>query len=230
MHPLLAATLLDAAAPAEDPAALAAERAQVQAEFPAEFAAVTDDPALPRVLLIGDSISIGYTQPVRALLAGVANVHRVPENGGPTTRGRQQIEAWLGAGRWDVIHFNFGLHDIKLDPADRPLTTPAEYERNLLALVERLQATGARLVFATTTPVPARLEGGPRRRSADVVERNFIAARVMAARGVAVNDLYAVAVPRLAELQRPANVHFTPEGSRVLAAPVAAAIRQHLPP
>src|SRR5512137_2492523 len=40
------------------------------------FAPVSDDPKLPRVLLIGDSISIGYTLPVRKLLAGKANVHR----------------------------------------------------------------------------------------------------------------------------------------------------------
>ena len=48
------------------------------------FAPVTDDPKLPRVLLIGDSISIGYTIPVRKLLEGKANVHRIWENGGPT--------------------------------------------------------------------------------------------------------------------------------------------------
>lgn len=218
------------AAPSESPEELAAERANVQAQFPAEFAPVTDDPALPRVLLIGDSISIGYTKPVRALLRGVANVHRVPENGGPSSRGLQQLDGWLGSGKWAVIHFNFGLHDIKLDADGRPLTTPGEYERNLRALVRRLHATGAQLVFATTTPVPARLNGGPRRRSADVIERNAIARQVMGELGVPVNDLYAVAFARLDELQRPANVHFTDEGSRVLAEPVTAAIRRLLAP
>jgi acyl-CoA thioesterase-1 len=48
---------------------------------------IMDDPALPRVLLIGDSISIGYTLPARAELQGVANVHRIPTNGGPTSNG-----------------------------------------------------------------------------------------------------------------------------------------------
>src|SRR5215212_9456507 len=51
------------------------------------YAKITDDPKLPRVLLIGDSISIGYTLPVRKQLKGTANVHRIPENGGPTTNG-----------------------------------------------------------------------------------------------------------------------------------------------
>ena len=77
------------------------------------FAPVKDDPKLPRVLLIGDSISIGYTLPTREFLKGKANLHRIPTNGGPTTKGLASIEAWLGKGKWDVIHFNWGLHDLK---------------------------------------------------------------------------------------------------------------------
>ena len=46
---------------------------------------VVDDPKLPRVLLIGDSVSRGYTQSVRKALAGKANVHRAPANCGPTS-------------------------------------------------------------------------------------------------------------------------------------------------
>ena len=60
---------------------------------------------LPRVRIIGDSISIGYTLDVRDLLKGKANVHRIPTNGGPTSNGLKHIDAWLGSGKWDVIHF-----------------------------------------------------------------------------------------------------------------------------
>src|SRR5689334_4412744 len=74
---------------------------------------ITDVPGLPRVLLIGDSISIGYTVAVRDELKGKANVHRPATNCGPTTRGVQMIDQWLEDGKWDVIHFNFGLHDLK---------------------------------------------------------------------------------------------------------------------
>lgn len=220
--------LLDA--PAESPAELAAERAKVQAQFPAEFAPVADDPALPRVLLIGDSISIGYTQPVRELLRSRANVHRVPENGGPTRRGLQRLGEWLGTGRWDVIHFNFGLHDIKRDDRGRPLTSPDEYTHNLREIVQRLQATRARLIFATTTPVPHPLASGPRREPADVPARNAAAVALMRELAVPVNDLFAVVETRLAALQQPGNVHFNPEGSRVLGKAVAAAIQAQLPP
>lgn len=224
----LGITMFAGAAQPESEPALATERAKVQSDNPAEFAPVTDDPKLPRVLIIGDSISIGYTTPVRELLSGVANVHRVPENGGPTSRGIQQLDWWLGDGKWAVIHFNFGLHDIKLNDAGQPLTSPVEYESNLRAIVARLRSTGAKLVFATTTPVPADLNSGPKRRPQDVVERNDIARSVMTELGVPVNDLYSVALARLAEIQRPGNVHFTNEGSQVLAVPVTDAIRRQL--
>src|SRR5712671_3671107 len=89
------------------------------AQKPAKSDALTpiqDQPGLPRVLLIGDSISIGYTPGVRELLKGRANVHRIPANGGPTKNGIANIEKWLGTGKWDVIHYNWGIHDLKYMP------------------------------------------------------------------------------------------------------------------
>ena len=192
-----------------------------------EFAPIEDTPGLPRVLLIGDSISIGYTLPARALLKGAANVHRIPVNGGATPRGVEQIDSWLGKSKWDAIHFNWGLHDLKYMGDGRKQVEPDIYARNLERLVKRLQATGAKLIWASTTPVPdAPLS--PPRKNAEVEQYNAIAARIMAGHGVSVNDLYAFALPRLADIQREANVHFLPEGSRLLAEQVAAAIAKQL--
>lgn len=196
------------------------------------LAPITDTPGLPRVLLIGDSISIGYTLPVRELLAGKANVHRIPGNGSATGVGLAKLDAWLGNEKWDVIHFNWGLHDLKhwkdnkLDPAGPQMTPVEEYEKNLRELVRRLKATGAKLVWASTTPVP---EGSDGRVAADEVKYNEAAARVMKAEGVAIDDLHAVAAARLAELQRPNNVHFSNVGSRALAEKVAESIQAQLP-
>ncbi len=61
------------------------------------------------VLMIGDSISIGYTPVVRELLVDLADVHRIPDNGGATTLGLALLDEWLGDRRWDAVHFNFGL-------------------------------------------------------------------------------------------------------------------------
>src|SRR6187551_2265198 len=99
------------------------------------LAPVPDDPNLPRVLLIGDSISIGYTIPVRTLLAGKANVHRIPENAAFTGHGVKHIDAWLGESKWDVIHFNFGLHDIKRMENGEPQVSLEDYESNLRTIV-----------------------------------------------------------------------------------------------
>jgi len=188
---------------------------------------VVDDPRLPRVLLIGDSISIGYTVPVRHLLKGVANVHRIPENGGPTTRGLAKLDEWLGTNQWDVIHFNWGLHDLKLESNGRHQVELDQYERNLERLVDRLQSTGATLIWATTTPVPQNVKG-PQRDPADVLRYNEAARRVMDAAGVRINDLCAFTQPRIARIQIPQNVHFTTAGSAELARPVARKIREAL--
>ncbi|MEM7700243.1 MAG: SGNH/GDSL hydrolase family protein, partial [Verrucomicrobiota bacterium] len=115
---------------------------------------VEDIPGLPRVLLIGDSISIGYTLPTREALAGIANVHRPRANCGPTTSGLANLAEWLKTGgeekNWDVIHFNWGLHDLKYmgpngenladpDAADSAQQVPPdEYRENLETLVGQL--------------------------------------------------------------------------------------------
>jgi acyl-CoA thioesterase-1 len=198
---------------------------------------VTDVAGLPRVLLIGDSISIGYTVPVRALLQGKANLHRPPTNCGPTTRGLEQIDRWLGDDRWDVIHFNWGLHDLKYVPAtgdkltdpktpgSRPQVPREQYEANLRKLVARMQKTGATLIWAATTPVPPGAQG---RIAGDEVAYNAIAEKIVREHHLATDDLYAFAKPRLKELQLPANVHFSKEGSQQLAAQVVQTIEQAL--
>src|SRR4051812_27067010 len=75
---------------------------------------IEDVPGLPRILLIGDSISIGYTESVRTELKGKANVHRIPVNGATSAFGLKNLESWLGTASWDIIHFNFGFHDLMI--------------------------------------------------------------------------------------------------------------------
>lgn len=178
---------------------------------------------LPRVLLIGDSISIDYTLPVRERLAGKANVYRIPENGGSTTNGLAKLNLWLGTQRWDVIHFNWGLHDLKLMDNGQQQVPLLDYERNLDQLVQRLKQTGAQLIWASTTPVPEGKLATPRRPE-DVPPYNEAARKVMERHDVSINDLHAFALPQLSQIQIPNNVHFTKDGCAVLAQPVAAAI------
>lgn len=198
---------------------------------------IEDVAGLPRVLLIGDSISIGYTVAVRNELKGKANVHRPLTNCGPTIRGLDQIDKWLGEGKWDVIHFNWGLHDLKyMGPKGQNLADPNspashqqvpidEYEKNLRTLVAAMKKTGAKLIWCSTTPVPA---GAGGRVVGDAVKYNAAAARVMKDNDVAIDDLYAFAKPRLGKIQLKANVHFSPDGSKTLAKQVAKSINAAL--
>jgi lysophospholipase L1-like esterase len=181
---------------------------------------VKDDPTLPRVLLIGDSVSRGYTQAVRAALAGKANVHRAPANCGPTASGIKNIEVWLGDGKWDVIHFNFGIHDRN--------TPVADYLARLEQLVERMKKTGAKLVWASTTPIPD--NPAAKQSAASVIERNAAAAGIMEKHGVAINDLFTFVTPHLADIQPPNDVHYTAKGYELLGKQVAEAICSSLPP
>lgn len=215
---------------AADPVPMSAGERKVDVALSPSLRPIADVPGLSRVLLIGDSISMGYTLRVRALLAGKANVHRAPTNCGPTTKGLAEIDAWLGQGHWDVIHFNFGLHDLKFVKPEVQAVPVAQYEANLRLLLAKLEKTGARLIWATTTPVPAKTKAGQFPRiPADIAVYNAAAARVFAGHAVAIDDLYTLVEPRLAELQNPLDVHFNSRGYDVLAAQVAATISTTLP-
>jgi lysophospholipase L1-like esterase len=184
---------------------------------------VADDPKLPRLLLIGDSVSRGYTQAVRKELAGKVNVHRAPANCGPTASGLKNLDVWLGdpAKKWDAIHFNFGIHN--------RATAPDAYEKELEEIVTRLKATGATLIWASTTPIPPDTKDGAVATAA-IVEKNKIAGRVMRKHGVAIDDLHAWILPDLARFQNPRDVHFTSAGYARLAQRVARVIETALPP
>ena len=188
---------------------------------------VEDVPGLPRVLIIGDSISIGYTLPVRALLKDKANLHRIPTNGSATKSGLENLKKWLGDSKWDVIHFNWGLHDLKF-AGDQQNVPIADYEKNLRELVTQLKATNAKLIWCNTTPVPD-AKMNPVRKNSDVLEYNAIAKKIMDENGVAIDDLYAFAEPQIEKIQLKANVHYTAEGYAELAKQVASSIEAALP-
>ena len=145
------------------------------------------------------------------------------------------IETYLGGVAWKVIHCNAGIHDLTWMDADANAAeigvgdrqVPLErYRTNLEHIVKRLLQTGAKLIWATTTPI----QRGTRFRDPDdVTAYNAAAAETMARQPIAINDLFALAKPRLSDLQPPQNVHFTESGAEVLAEAVAECIRTALP-
>ncbi|MCE9518241.1 MAG: SGNH/GDSL hydrolase family protein, partial [Verrucomicrobia bacterium] len=162
---------------------------------------------LPKVLLIGDSISGGYHKLVAKALEGKAVVAKSSDNGESTAVGVLKIDGWLGDTKWDVIHFNWGVWDMygwQYASDDR---SPAMYAQRLESLVVRMKKTGAKLIWATTTPVPPKPEATMLKRwKTEVVideklelQYREAALQVMKKHGVTVNDLYALLKPRRSE-------------------------------
>jgi hypothetical protein len=200
---------------------------------------------LPNVLIIGDSISIGYTRQVRTLLKDRANVFRPMDSRGhpfncyTTETGIARMKEWLGDRKWDVIHFNWGLHDLcyrtpestvsgHRDKVHGKVTVPIEaYRANLDRLTTLMQASGARLIWASTTFVP---DGEPGRFPGDELKYNRAAAEIMARRSVAVDDLHQLTAAFPASLRfAPGDVHFNDDGWQRMAVQVAASISAQLP-
>jgi acyl-CoA thioesterase-1 len=189
------------------------------------------DSKLPQILIIGDSISMGYTPFVKEMMKGKAEVVHPRENCAATVVGLKDLSAWLGDTKWEVIHFNWGLHDLKHIDDKGNMTAVEkgkqwvpveEYEKNLNELASRLEKTGAKLVWATTTPVP---EGAKGRIPADVIKYNEAAERVMKAHHIPTDDLNAVAMAHL-DLQNTRDVHYKPAGYRELAKSVVMSIEK----
>lgn len=230
-------------APGEVPDAKPAQAKPPKYDY---YAEIKDDPKLPRVLLMGDSVSISYSPYVRQELKDIANVHRIPANCGATKTALSDygLSRWLKADeKWDLIVFNHGLHDASYrfpneqdkdkdgnyaSPARgcKPYVSVEEYEKNLHAIIGVLRKTGAKLVFATTTPIPNSLAEKYVENSEQPY--NEVAKKVMKEEGVFVTDLWAAIKPHQEKLQGPRNVHFREEGSEVLGKNVASAIRETL--
>ena len=193
---------------------------------------------LPKALLVGDSISLGYTPHVVAALKGKVEVKHHRGYAQHTGTGLNMLDRWIGETKWDVIHFNWGLWDLcyrhpkskeqgRRDKKRGMLTTSLEqYEKNLDQLAARLKKTKSKLVWAHITTVPKNEAG---RKVGDDDKYNEAAARVMKKHGIEINDLNALTDSFPAELfTAPGNVHFKTEGSKELGQAVALKIAEAL--
>ena len=189
------------------------------------------------VLIVGDSISIGYTPFVVKALQSQVNVEHNEGNGGSTVRGIQKIEQWIGGKQWDVILFNFGLHDLvyadsarKYDVVNGKVSVPLEqYKKNLSQIVAKLRETTATLIFINTTMVPENSVG---RKVEDPAKYNEAAAEIMKQNGIKVIDLYTLSLKvhpaNFPPKSNSSNVHYSESGYEQLATPIIEAIRKAL--
>ncbi|MCD6346949.1 MAG: SGNH/GDSL hydrolase family protein [Bacteroidales bacterium] len=174
---------------------------------------------------------MGYTPHVKELLKDEAIVVHNEGNAQYTGFGLLKIDEWLGEEDWDVIYFNWGLWDMYGWAYQDTLRTPYTYTKNLETLIARLEKTGAKLIWATTTPVCPEQEIHNQVVINSKTEKAFrkAALKVMKKHKIQVNDLYQAIKPRQSEFAIGDNdVHFTSEGYQYLAEKVAEEIRKKL--
>lgn len=185
-----------------------------------------NDHNLPHVLLIGDSITRGYWGAVSKDLAGKAYVSRLTTSqflADPLLLG--QIQLFLTHFKFDVIHFNNGMHGFdKTEDAYR-----AGFPAYLAAI--RDNARGAKLIWATTTPVvnpaqPDKVDA----RTPRIQVRNSIAQEYVSQAGIPVDDLFSFVQPHPEYHKGPDGVHYTDAGYAAEGAEVAGQIEKLLPP
>ena len=189
------------------------------------------------VILLGDSIRMGYEPFVVKELGDSAEVWAPKENGAHTANLLVQLSTWVLPKHAAVIHVNAGLHDLKTLHYDtRENVIPVKHYRDNVATLLRTmrEHTSAKLIWATTTMVndegsrQAREKNREfRRYNADVETYNRASLQVCHKLHVPVDDLYALS-RQLTAKQMPDGVHFTPEGYQLLGRQVAAQIRQAL--
>ena len=193
---------------------------------------------LPRVLIIGDSISIGYTPFLKQLFQGKAEIIHHRGNAEHTGTGLKKLDQWLGNRKWEAIQFNWGLWDLCYRHPDSKVqgrrdkergtltTTRKQYAQNLELLVTRLKQTGAQLIWANTTIVP---KGEAGRKLGDDLQYNRIARAIMDQHNIPITDLNAASRTFESPLfTAPGNVHFTPAGYKALAHAAKSGIDQAL--
>lgn len=190
---------------------------------------------MKQVILIGDSIRMGYQPFVAEVLKGEAEVWGPEENGGTSRNVLAHLDEWVLSRESDIVHLNCGLHDLARDPDENRnigdvRVSVDEYERNVRAILSKVQSSGRKIVWATTTPVHEddhRRVKIMERHEADIEKYNAAALRVAEELKVPVNDLYRVVVEAGEESgMKPDGVHYSDAGSQRLGRAVAAFLRQ----
>jgi lysophospholipase L1-like esterase len=189
------------------------------------------------IILIGDSIRIGYAPFVRNELRDVAQVWEPEKNGFTSTNVLLHLEPWVLARRADVVHLNCGLHDLARDPIGEGKVRDVrvqveEYEKNVREILSRVQQSGAAIIWATITPVHEenhRTFKGMQRWESDIEKYNEAASRVAHQLNVPINDLnLVVAKAGRDKVLLPDGVHYTEAGYELLGQAVADFLREYL--
>ena len=173
---------------------------------------------MKKVVLLGDSIRMGYDKYVKEALAGVAEVYYPDTNCAFSVHLLRYTHEWKAKGEWgddvDLVHWNAGLWDMLELFGDEPLSTKDYYAHNVLKIHNRLRMLfpKAKLVFATSTTVwEERCSKDFRRHNATIDAYNKAALAVLSDTDSLYNDLYTHSL-NCPEEYRSDAVHFYTDG------------------
>ena len=184
-----------------------------------------------KIVLIGDSIRMGYQPYVKSALSDSYSVWGPEQNGGTSVNVLNYLDEWVISRSPDVVHMNTGLHDIRRPIGLRQNTVNLDqYIANVKSIVTRiLEGTDARLIWALTTPVDEekhnathRDMGDFQRHSDDVRSYNQAVSSMLEELNVEINDLYGVITKAgLETVMSLDGVHFNNHGYALLGKAVA---------
>ena len=177
---------------------------------------------MKNVLLIGDSIRMGYDKAVENTLKNKANVYFPEENcrfASYVLRYIHEYKSIVEKGQVDVLHWNAGLWDCLRLFGEEPHTPVEVYAYYIERICKRIQKVfpNAKVIFATSTSVQSELMSPDfKRYNEDIEDYNAAAVNVVSKYGFQVNDLYAVSVSLPAEAHSDAVHYYTPMGTKIL--------------
>lgn len=188
-----------------------------------------------KILLIGDSIRMGYDKYVKDALSGVADVYYPDENcrfSEYTLRFAHEWKDKLGCpDELDLVHWNAGLWDVIELFGDEPLSTLEYYEYNITRIAKRLRMLfpNAKMVFATSTPViEEKCSPSFKRHNATIEKYNEAALRALEGTDTVINDLYATMASAPLSYHSDSVHFYTPEGTELIGGKVLAVISREL--
>ena len=190
-----------------------------------------------KIVLIGDSIRMGYDKYVREALDGVAEVYYPTENCRFAEYVLRYAHEWKRNGEWpddvDLVHWNAGLWDCVELFGDGPLTS-CEYYAEAIARIDRrlrLLFPKAKIVFATSTAVSEKLYEKSkdfRRHNAIIEKFNEIALKALEGADTVIDDLWSVTAPLGDEYRSDAAHYYTDKGTELIGGRVLSVICREL--
>lgn len=183
--------------------------------------------------MIGDSIRVGYDKYVKMALEDVAEVYYPDENCRFTSYVIRYLDHWkgqLGIDTVDLVHWNAGLWDELVMLDGKRLVSYECYKENIERICDliHLLFPGAKMIFATSTPVQEELYQDFKRFNKDIEMYNAAAVEIVKKLGGEINDLYTLASGFPVSYHSDMTHYYTKEGTRELVSQVVKCIEGSL--